>query len=113
MNELNILSLFQSVAQQLISKLSESENGCHLFERRDRMLLRTVKCKECALTLVWGGILCVIFALGYLLFRRIIKEIEKMNRKRTILVFHTVDNLLYKPAPSGYTAPLLGVDLSH
>ncbi|KRY99262.1 hypothetical protein T11_17923 [Trichinella zimbabwensis] len=77
------------------------------------MLLRTVKCKECALTLVWGGILCVIFALGYLLFRRIIKEIEKMNRKRTILVFHTVDNLLYKPTPSGYTAPLLGVDLSH
>ncbi|KRX86266.1 hypothetical protein T4E_1385 [Trichinella pseudospiralis] len=71
------------------------------------MQLRIVKCKKSALALVCCGILCVIIALGYLLFRRIKKKVKIRNRKKAILVIHTVDNLLYKPAPLGYTAQLL------
>ncbi|KRY90295.1 hypothetical protein T4D_10158 [Trichinella pseudospiralis] len=80
----------------------EGENG----------MLRIVKCKKSALALVCCGILCVIIALGYLLFRRIKKKVKIRNRKKAILVIHTVDNLLYKRAPLGYTAQLLDFGLS-
>ncbi|KRX20581.1 Copine family protein 2, partial [Trichinella nelsoni] len=80
-----------------------------VLQRRYRMLLPILKFKETALALAWCGILCVCFALGYWISRRIMTEFGKKNRK--ILIFPTRDNVLYDPASPNYTAPLLGVEL--
>ncbi|KRX40488.1 hypothetical protein T05_11384 [Trichinella murrelli] len=81
-----------------------------VLQRRYRMLLPILTCKQSALVLVWCGILCVCFALGYWISRRIMTEFGRKNRK--IFIFPTGDNVLYEPASPGYTRPLLGVKLS-
>ncbi|KRZ85771.1 hypothetical protein T08_1110 [Trichinella sp. T8] len=81
-----------------------------VLQRRYRMSLPILKCKQSALVLVWCGILCVCFALGYWISRRIMTEFGRKNRK--IFIFPTGDNVLYEPASPGYTRPLLGVKWS-
>ncbi|KRX26483.1 hypothetical protein T07_1795 [Trichinella nelsoni] len=81
-----------------------------VLRRRYRMLLPILRFKQSALALAWCGILCVCFALGYWISRRIMMEFGKKNRK--ILIFPTGDNVVYDPASPSYTAPLLGVELS-
>ncbi|KRZ63272.1 Copine family protein 2 [Trichinella nativa] len=81
-----------------------------VLQRRYRMLLPFLRYKQSALALAWCGILCVCFALGYWISRRIMTEFGKNNMK--ILIFPTGGNVLYEPASPGYTTPLLGVKFS-
>ncbi|KRZ69599.1 hypothetical protein T10_11621 [Trichinella papuae] len=78
-----------------------------VIQRRDRMLLQAVMCKESVRALVWCAILCVYFALGYWIFRIIKKEVSERNRKKTILVLHNDDNFLYMPTPTSHTVPFI------
>ncbi|KRX89913.1 hypothetical protein T4E_5182, partial [Trichinella pseudospiralis] len=82
-----------------VSSFTKPETVTFVIQRRDRMLLQAVMCKESVRALLWCAILCAYFALGYWIARIIKKEVSERNTKKIILVLHTDDNFLYMPTP--------------
>ncbi|KRX71995.1 hypothetical protein T06_7606 [Trichinella sp. T6] len=110
MNKLSDSYFSESVEQQFISILSQSE-----YEGKWMRLIRKnvasnpdVQGNCSCFGLVWYPV-PMLFT-GILGFQK--TKVGKKNKKKMILIYHTADILLYKPAPPGYTAPFLSVDQS-